>query len=43
MCTLTLAAPVFAVGFDQAAMATTTEAAISRPAARHRPLRLHPV
>jgi hypothetical protein len=43
MCTLTLAAPVFAVGFDDAAMAAKAEAAVSRPAARPRPLHRRPV
>jgi hypothetical protein len=48
MCTPTLAAPVFAVGFDHAAMpakimAAKTEASVSRSTARSRPLHLHPV
>jgi hypothetical protein len=43
MYTPTLAAPVFAVGFDHAATAAKTEATVSQPATRPRPLRLHPV
>jgi hypothetical protein len=43
MCTLALAAPVFAVGFDHAAMAAKAEAAVSRSAAKPRPLHRHPV